>query len=104
MDVLFEITGGALQSDNPDPDVGVFAPNSRGLLRIAGVTMPSNWSGNFSINGATIDVLGIPEPGAMTLSLLGAAIGCIAGSRWRNFKQQGERGEGESDGARAARP
>jgi hypothetical protein len=83
LDVLFDITGGALQTDNPDPDVGIYAPNNRGLLRIAGVAMPSNWSGNFSINGATIDVFGIPEPSAVTLSLLGAVVGCFAGSRRR---------------------
>jgi hypothetical protein len=71
LDILFEVTGGALQNDNPDPDVGVFAPNNRGLLRIAGVTMPSDWSGTFSLDGASIDALGVPEPSALALGLLG---------------------------------
>jgi hypothetical protein len=70
LEILFDITGGALQFDSPDPDVGVFAPNNRGFLRIAGVAMPNDWSSNFSQNGATIDVLGIPEPGALTLACL----------------------------------
>jgi hypothetical protein len=103
LEVIFDITGGALQYDNPDPNVGVYAPNNRGFLRIAGVTMPSTWTSDFSLNGSTIDVLGIPEPGALTLSLLATAMGCIAGRRRRSFKH-GERGESESDGARVARP
>jgi hypothetical protein len=77
LDVLFSINGGALQNDNPDPNVGVFAPNGFGLLRIGGVAMPSNWSGSFSLDGATVDVLGIPEPGAMTLAVLGGLLGYI---------------------------
>jgi hypothetical protein len=78
LDILLSITGGALQNDNPDPDVGVFAPNGRGVLRIAGVTLPSDWSGNFSLNGATIDFLGIPEPGTLTLGILAGVIACAA--------------------------
>lgn len=105
LDVLFDISGGALQNDNPDPDVGVFAPNNRGLLRIAGVTMPSSFSSTFSLNGATIDVLGIPEPGAMTLVLLGMVFACMAGSK-RGLREW-KRGEGDSQngerGVRVAR-
>jgi hypothetical protein len=81
LDVLFDISGGALQNDNPDPDVGRFAPNGRGLLRIAGVTMPSDWTGSFSLNGATINVLGVPEPGSAALVLLAAAVVSLAGAR-----------------------
>jgi hypothetical protein len=97
LEVIFDITGGALQYDNPDPDVGVFAASNRGFLRIAGVTMPSAWTSNFSLNGSTIDVLGVPEPGAMTLGLLAAVFGCVTGLRRRSFTQ-GERGDGETDG------
>jgi hypothetical protein len=84
LDILVNITGGALQFDNPDPDVGVFAANGRGILRIAGVTMPSNWSGNFSLNGATVDFLGIPEPGTLALGLLAMAFACAARRPQRN--------------------
>jgi hypothetical protein len=68
LDVLFSISGGALQNDNPDPNVGVFGPINLGVLRIAGVTMPNNWSGSFSLNGATIDALGVPEPSGFILA------------------------------------
>lgn len=74
LDILVNITGGALQNDNPDPNVGVFAPNGRGILRIAGVTLPSTWTGDFNLNGATIDYLGVPEPTALALGLIGFAM------------------------------
>jgi hypothetical protein len=77
LDVAFAIDGGALQ--NLHPTLGVnFAPNNRGLLRIAGVAMPSNFSGSFNFNGATIDVFGIPEPSSLLmlgLATMGAALG-----------------------------
>jgi hypothetical protein len=61
LDVFVDVNGGALQNDNPDPNVGVFAPSGQAILRIAGVAMPSTWSQGFSLNGATIDVLGLPN-------------------------------------------
>jgi hypothetical protein len=70
LDILVDITGGGLQYDNPDPDVGFFAPNGRGIVRIAGVTMPSNWSSNFSLNGANIQFLGIPEPSTFLIGMI----------------------------------
>jgi hypothetical protein len=88
LDVLFSISGGALQNDNPDPNVGVFAPNSLGLLRIGGVATPAAWTSNFSLNGATINVLGIPEPSTMVLGLFGAAIGSIARRRTQGGKRR----------------
>ncbi len=72
LDVLYSITGGALQTDNPDPNVGVYAPANLGLLRIAGVALPSTWTSSFSLEGATVNSFGIPEPG--TFALLSAAV------------------------------
>jgi hypothetical protein len=86
LDVLFDISGGALQNDNPVL-MRNFAPNNRGLLRIAGVAMPSDWSSSFSLNGATIDVYGIPEPTALTLGLLCAIF--AAGLRLRPCSLRG---------------
>ncbi len=91
LDVLFAVTGGALQNDNPDPDVGVFAPNNFGLLRISGVTMPSTWASNFSLNGAKIDVYGIPEPTAVTLGLLCAIVFALTGGRTCSLKRISKR-------------
>jgi len=89
LEILFDITGGALQFDNPDPNVGVFAANNRGFLRIGGVTMPSTWDSSFSLNGATVDVLGIPEPATAALGLCAAAVGYIANSRRRSARANG---------------
>jgi hypothetical protein len=76
LDVLYAISGGALQTDNPDPNVGVYAPNNYGLLRISAASaIPSVWTGDFSFNGSTIDSFGIPEPGTfMLVSLAGLFI------------------------------
>jgi hypothetical protein len=78
LDVLVDLTSGVLQTPNANlnHDLPVFAPNGRGVLRIAGVTLPSNWTGNFSLNGATIDFLGIPEPGTLAMGLLALALAC----------------------------
>ncbi len=67
LDVLFAITGGALQNDNPVLGTN-FAQANLGVLRIAGVTLPGSFSSSFSLNGATIDVLGIPEPSSLALA------------------------------------
>lgn len=90
LDILFAVTGGALQNDNPDPNVGVFAPGNLAVLRIAGVTLPNNWSGSFSLSGATVDVLGlVPEPGTVSLAILGLAMGWIGAKRKRLVKVTG---------------
>jgi hypothetical protein len=74
LDILFSILGGALQ--NPNPTIGeVFASTNYGLLRIGGVTLPSDWTGSFSLNGATIDVFGLPEPSSF---LLAATVGLFS--------------------------
>ena len=77
LDVLFSISGGALQYDNPALGTN-FAPANLGILRIAGVAMPDDFSSSFDLTGATIDVLGIPEPSSITLALFGmiAALAC----------------------------
>lgn len=73
LDILYEITGGALQSlTNPDLPGVPFSPNNLGLIRIAGAgPLPADFSSNFSIDGATINNFGVPEPTAMALALLG---------------------------------
>lgn len=90
LDVVFSVTGGALQNDNPAPNVGKFAPANFGLLRIAGVTMPSAWTSSFSLNGATVDVLAVPEPAALTFGALAAALGCVTLARRRQMQFGGK--------------
>jgi hypothetical protein len=74
--ILFEITSGALQVDNTAPDAGVFAPNGVAVLRIAGTTLPSDFSTGFAFSSTTtIDILGIPEPNSL---LLAAGLGVVS--------------------------
>jgi hypothetical protein len=89
LDVLVDLSGGVLQTPgaNLNHDVPVFAPNGRGVLRISGVMMPSDWSAGFSLNGAKIDFLGIPEPGTIVLGMLGLMLASLGGSRRRLFKR-----------------
>lgn len=69
LDILFEITSGALQVDNTAPEVGVFSPSGLGILRIAGTTLPADFSSGFTFAGTTtINVFGIPEPGSLFLA------------------------------------
>jgi hypothetical protein len=76
LDILFEITSGALQVDNTAPDVGVFAPNGLAILRIAGTTLPSDFSTGFVFSSTTtVDILGIPEPNCF---LLAASLGMVS--------------------------
>jgi hypothetical protein len=84
LDVLVHLSSGILQTPgaNLNHDAPVFARNGRGILRISGVTMPSNWTSGFNLTpGGKINFLGIPEPGTMMLALLGAIFACITGSR-----------------------
>ena len=85
LDVLFEITGGALQNDNPDPHVGVFAPANIGLVRVSRSQtyggLPSNWSSNFPLGGADVNVYGIPEAGCTTFVMFCLILAGLVGSR-----------------------
>lgn len=77
LDVLFTITGGALQTGtNSDPNLtGVqFADGGSGLLRFTKSGLPSAFTSDFSLTGGTLNVLGIPEPGTTVLALLGALL------------------------------
>jgi hypothetical protein len=86
--VLVNLSGGALQNDNPDPNVGVFAPNNLAVLRIAGATLPNNWSGSFSFSGATIDFLGlVPEPGTVSLIAVAGGLGLVGAGRRRFLRR-----------------
>ena len=82
LDVLYQINSGALQSPNPElgPDPVVFSSVNLGLLRIAGggITLPADFSSSFSIDNATINNFGIPEPGTVALSLLGGVFVAFA--------------------------
>jgi hypothetical protein len=80
LDVLFSISGGALQTPNPTLGV-IFAPDYFGLIRVVGVTMPSDFSSSFSLDGATINVFGLPEPSSIMLGLLGAMLIFVSRSR-----------------------
>jgi len=75
LDVLFSITGGALQTGvNSEPTLaGVpFSGVGLGVLRIAAgaPSLPGDWSSSFSVASATMDVLGIPEPTSLGLALI----------------------------------
>jgi hypothetical protein len=79
LDVLFAISGGALQNVNPALGTN-FSPSSWGLIRVggSGVTLPSDFSESFSFNGGTIDVYGIPEPSSILLGLFGVTFVLVA--------------------------
>ena len=86
LDVLWQVTGGALQAGtNSEATLaGVpFAPDGLGLLRFAGggISLPSVWNTNFSLDGATLNVHGLPEPGSMALILLGAVFAATGRSK-----------------------
>lgn len=75
LDIVVELTSGALQVDNTAPEVGVFAPNNIIVLRVAGTTLPSDWSAGFTFSGTTtVDIFGIPEPSGMLLAATLSAI------------------------------
>ena len=77
LDVLFTITGGALQSlTNPDLPGVPFAPNNYGLFHFVGGGIPADWTSNFDLTGgaATLNTFGIPEPGSLVLTMLAATL------------------------------
>jgi hypothetical protein len=73
--------GGALQ--NPNPDLGInFAPANLAVLRITRAAgMPSDWTQSFTLTGAAIDMLGIPEPSAVLLALSASALALLRRSK-----------------------
>ena len=87
LDLLVSLSGGALQ--NPNPDLGInFAPHDLAVLRITRAAgLPSDWTQTFSLTGAAIDMLGIPEPSGVVLGLLGGIFAVMARSK-RNSLQQ----------------
>jgi hypothetical protein len=70
MNILFAISGGALQNINPAVGTN-FAPVDLGMIHIAGLSLPSDFSATFSLvgTGETIDLFGIPEPSSCLLAL-----------------------------------
>jgi hypothetical protein len=84
LDVLFSVSGGALQNVNPALGTN-FAPTNLALLRIAGVALPADFSQCFDLSGATIDVLSIPEPSSVMLCLLGAMFALAGTSKHYSF-------------------
>ena len=83
LDVLFSISGGALQSVNPLVGVN-FSPDNLGILRFGGsaLVLPVDFSGDFSFGGTgvTINVLGLPEPSSVGMGLMGIAM-ALSGAR-----------------------
>jgi hypothetical protein len=88
LDLLVSLSGGALQ--NPNPDLGInFAPNNLAVLRITRAAgLPSDWTGSFTLTGASIDMLGVPEPGGAALALLGGLFAVMARSQHSSPRQR----------------
>jgi hypothetical protein len=82
LDILFSISGGALQTNNPASNVGVFSSVNLGLLRVSEIMLPSDFSGDFSLNGATVDVFGAtPEASITTLAFFAGILSWVCTSR-----------------------
>ena len=85
LDVLFEITGGFLQfGTNSEPSLSGIPFSTKStpfaLLRInddPSSPIPADWTGSFTAISATNDVLGVPEPSAFVLALVGSAFGLL---------------------------
>jgi hypothetical protein len=88
LDLLVALSGGALQ--NPNPDLGInFAPHDLAVLRITRAAgLPSDWTQDFTLTGATINMLGIPEPSGVVLGLLGEVFAVMARSRRFSFERR----------------
>jgi hypothetical protein len=80
MDILFNITGGALQNVNPALGIN-FSPSGYGLFRMSGTPMPSDFTASFSLEGSFINFHGIPEPNGMLLGLLGLGLTAVPRNR-----------------------
>jgi hypothetical protein len=76
LDILFTILGGDLQEiPNPDPNIGIFAPNKLGLFRITAPNLPSNWTSPFGFTNASIHAFGlVPEPTSAALVTFGFVV------------------------------
>lgn len=77
LDVLFTISGGALQTINPALLTN-FAPSNLGLLRFKSTGLPSDFSSSFSFGSTTtMDAFGtiVPEFPYTTLVFFGAIFG-----------------------------
>jgi hypothetical protein len=88
LDLLVALSGGALQ--NPNPDLGInFAPHDLAVLRITRAAgLPSDWTQDFTLTGATIDMLGIPEPSGAALALLAGIFAFMARSKRYSLEQR----------------
>jgi hypothetical protein len=81
LDLLVALSGGALQ--NPNPTLGInFAPHNLAILRITRAAgLPSDWTGTFTLTGATIDMFGVPEPSAVVLGLAASVFALLGRSK-----------------------
>jgi hypothetical protein len=88
LDLLVSLSGGALQ--NPNPDLGInFAPNNMAVLRITRAAgLPSDWTATFTLTGATIDMLGVPEPTGLTLGLLSTVFAFLLRTRRYSLQER----------------
>jgi hypothetical protein len=76
LDILFSITGGALQNINPEIGTN-FAPGNIGLLRFTGLSATGGVWSSFSLgSSSSLDVFGIvPEPTYVTLVFFSGILG-----------------------------
>ena len=89
LDILFTILGGDLQEvPNPDPNIGIFAPNKLGLFRITAPNLPSNWTSTFSFTNASLHAFGlVPEPTSAALVTFGFVVAPVLRHRRRLRRQ-----------------
>jgi hypothetical protein len=83
LDVLFEITGGALQNINPALGTN-FSPIGIGLLRFAGTAMPDSFAENIIFGETTtLDLFGapIPEASLTTFAFFSGILAWVCGAR-----------------------
>jgi hypothetical protein len=83
LDVMFAITGGALQNNNPSLGTN-FAPGLLGLMRFGSRTPPNgDFTTGFSLGSATLDLFGaaVPEPRYVTFACFSLLLCYIIGAR-----------------------
>jgi hypothetical protein len=88
LDILFTILSGDLQTvPNPDPNIGIFAPNNLGLFRITAPNLPSNWTSPFSFTNASLHAFGlVPEPTSAALVMFGFVAAPLPRHRRRQIR------------------